>query len=96
MGAEIEAQIHAMEAILHDSGYDNGSKQIDSMSNHHGVLYLDNKLFRDYIRMAEFYALPIRSPQPWSTSKLKKMNFDGKLFNAAVREGLKLGFLQRF
>jgi predicted glycoside hydrolase/deacetylase ChbG (UPF0249 family) len=96
LGQEIEAQIHAMEAILHDAGYDKYSKQIDSLSNHHGVLYIDNKLFRDYIRMAEFYAIPIRSPQPWSTSKLKKMNLDRKLFNPAVREGLKLGFLQRF
>jgi predicted glycoside hydrolase/deacetylase ChbG (UPF0249 family) len=96
LSREIEAQFHALEAILHDSGYDKGSKQVDSLSNHHGVLYLDNKLFRDYIRIAEFYELPIRSPQPWSTSKLKKLNLDRKLFNPAVREGLKLGFLQRF
>lgn len=96
LGAEIEAQIHAMEAILHDSGYDKQSKQIDSLSNHHGVVYIDNKLFRDYIRMAEFFEIPIRSPQPWSTSKLKKLNLDRKVFNPAVREGLKLGFLQRF
>lgn len=96
LSRELEEQVHALEAILHDAGYDKGSKQIDSLSNHHGVVYIDNKLFRDYIRIAEFFAIPIRSPQPWSTSKLKKMNFDGKLFNAAVREGMKLGFLQRF
>lgn len=96
IGEEIEAQVHAMEAILHDAGYDKVTKQIDSLSNHHGVVYIDNFLFRDYIRVAEFYGIPIRSPQPWSTSKLKKMNFDGRLFNAAVREGMKLGFLQRF
>lgn len=96
LGAEIEAQIHAMEAILHDAGYDKVTRQIDSLSNHHGVVYIDNFLFRDYIRMAEYYGLPIRSPQPWSTSKLSKLNLDRKLFNPAVREGLKLGFLQRF
>lgn len=96
VSAEIEAQVHAMEAILHDAGYDKVTKQIDSLSNHHGVMYIDNFLFRDYIRVAQFFGIPIRSPQPWSTSKLKKLNFDGKLFNAAVREGLKLGFLQRF
>ncbi len=96
LSGEIEAQVHALEAILQDAGYDKNSRQIDSLSNHHGVVYIDNKLFRDYIRLAEFFAIPIRSPQPWSTSKLKKMNFDGKIFNAAVREGMKLGFLQRF
>lgn len=96
VGAEIEAQIHAMEAILHDAGYDKVTKQIDCLSNHHGVVYIDNLLFRDYIRMAEFFSIPIRSPQPWSTSKLKKLNLDRKMFNPAVREGLKLGFLQRF
>lgn len=96
VGEEIEAQVHALEAILHDAGYDKTTKQIDSISNHHGVVYIDNFLFRDYIRVAEFYGIPIRSPQPWSTSKLKKLNLDRKLFNPAVREGLKLGFLQRF
>lgn len=93
---EMEAQLHYLEAVLHDSGYDKVTKQVDSISNHHGVVYIDNHLFRDYIRVAEFFGVPIRSPQPWSTSKLKKMNFDRKLFNAAVREGMRLGFLQRF
>jgi predicted glycoside hydrolase/deacetylase ChbG (UPF0249 family) len=93
---EMTAQVHFLEAVLQDAGYDKTSKQIDSISNHHGVVYIDNPLFREYALIAEYFNIPIRSPQPWSTSKLRKMNFDGKLFNAAVREGFRLGFLQRF
>lgn len=93
---ELEAQIHFLEAVLHDAGYDKTTKQIDSVSNHHGVIYIDNRLFRDYALVVQYFGIPIRSPQPWSTSKLRKFNLDRKLFNPAVREGLRLGFLQRF
>lgn len=92
---ELNEQIEALEAILHDSGYDQTSKRIDSVSNHHGVVYIDNRLFRDYIAVITNYGIPIRSARPWSKSKLKTNNSDGMIFNPAFREGVSLGFLKR-
>lgn len=92
---ELNEQIEALEAILHDAGYDQSSKRIDSVSNHHGVVYIDNRLFRDYVSVITNYGIPIRSARPWSKSKLKTSNEDGMLFNPAFREGISLGFLKR-
>lgn len=92
---ELNEQIEALEAILQDAGYDQSSKRIDSVSNHHGVVYIDNRLFRDYVSVIRNYGIPIRSARPWSKSKLKTSNADGMIFNPAFREGISLGFLKR-
>lgn len=95
ISVELNEQIESLEAILHDAGYDTSSKRIDSVSNHHGVVYIDNRLFKDYVSVISNYGIPIRSARPWSKSKLKTSNEDGRLFNPTFREGISLGFLKR-
>lgn len=95
--AELEAQVHYLEAVLLDAGYDDITTRIDSVSNHHGVIYIDNTLFRDYAEIIDGFGIPIRSPLPWSRSKkLKTLNIDKKILSPAVREGITLGFIKKF
>lgn len=92
---ELAEQIHFLEAVLHDAGYDKTTKQIDSVSNHHGVIYIDNTLFADFIGTVSNYGIPIRSPLPWSKSELETMNIDKKVLTPSIREGIRLGFIKR-
>lgn len=94
--AELNAQVQFMEAVLHDAGYDDVTRTIDSVSNHHGVVYIDNRLFSDYAEVIDNYGIPIRSPMPWSKSKkLKTMNIDRSILTPAIREGVGLGFTKK-
>lgn len=89
-------QIHFIEAVLHDAGYDEVTRQIDSVSNHHGVIYLDNGLFSDFAEVIDGNGIPIRCPIPWSKSKkLITQNIDWKLLNPVIKEGIDLGFIKK-
>ncbi len=95
VSVELHEQIETLEAILLDAGYSEASKRIDSVSNHHGAVYIDNRLFGDYVNVIQSYGIPIRSAMPWSKSVLQTSNVDRQIFNPAVREGISLGFYRR-
>ncbi|MFI5204326.1 MAG: ChbG/HpnK family deacetylase [Flavobacteriales bacterium] len=88
--AELELQIQRLANIL--GGVDN----IDHLSNHHGVLYMDDKFYKPFIKTAKKYGIPVRSPQVWSRTRLPYIDYDKKLATPMIREGIALGLWKKF
>lgn len=82
---ELELQIEKMADHL------GGAEKIDSISNHHGVAYMDHELFDVLSSVAARYEIPIRSPLSWMQSGLKweRINLPS---DAVIWEGFRLGF----
>jgi len=66
--AELRAQIELLGRWL------GGVENIDHISNHHGVVYVDDDLFKVYARVVAEYKIPMRSPLVWSKAKLPFIN----------------------
>jgi predicted glycoside hydrolase/deacetylase ChbG (UPF0249 family) len=91
---ELQAQLHKLSEWL-------GANPIDHVSNHHGVTYVDSRLFQAYIETIASYDearyqrnIPIRSPRSWLKSGLKVWKTDG-IFVPTVRQGIELGFWKK-
>ncbi|MDR0801377.1 ChbG/HpnK family deacetylase [Fluviicola sp.] len=85
---ELRSQIKTLQDLL-------GDEKIDSISNHHGLVYINTNLFRPYARVAAEYGIPVRSPLTWRKAKLEVKNWDRKVFNLTIREGVKLKMLDQ-
>lgn len=82
MRAELRAQIKRLGDKL------GGVEKIDSVSMHDGIVYLDNRLFRQYANvLAEQKKLRVRSPRIWRRAKLPHRNW---LTNPLIRQGISL------
>jgi predicted glycoside hydrolase/deacetylase ChbG (UPF0249 family) len=90
--AELSAQIELLASWL------GGIHEIDHVSNHHGVTYLDTSIFRAYSStIKNNYQIPIRSPLAWSKSDIRFWDYDTKLSIPLGRQGIELGWtLQLF
>jgi predicted glycoside hydrolase/deacetylase ChbG (UPF0249 family) len=88
--AELKLQIERLADLL--GGIDN----IDHVSNHHGVLYMDDKLYKPFIHTVKEYGIPVRSPQAWSRTGLPYIDYDKKLKTPMIREGIALGMWRKF
>lgn len=89
---DLEQELRSQIAIL--QGY-LGDEPIDSISNHHGLVYMNTDLFRPYARVAAEMHIPIRSPKTWRKAGLKASNWDRKPFNPTIRQGIKLKLLDQ-
>lgn len=85
---ELRSQIKILQDLL-------GDEPIDSISNHHGLVYINTNLFRPYARVAAELNIPIRAPLTWRKADLKVSNWDRKMFNPTIREGIKLKMLDQ-
>lgn len=85
---ELISQITRLQSVLED-------EQIDSLSNHHGLVYMNTKLFRPYAEVAHAYGIPVRSPVIWRNAGLPIRNWDRLPFNPTIRQGLKLRLLDQ-
>jgi predicted glycoside hydrolase/deacetylase ChbG (UPF0249 family) len=86
---ELRSQIKILQNLL-------GDEPIDSISNHHGLVYINTNLFRPYSRVAAELNIPVRAPLTWRKVKgLKVSNWDRKMFNPTIREGIKLKMLDQ-
>lgn len=86
MRDEMESQIQRLKSIL-------GDELIDSISNHHGVVYIDSRLFKIYAEVASHHKIPLRSPVIWRKAGLPFRNWDGLPSNPAILQGVKFRFL---
>jgi predicted glycoside hydrolase/deacetylase ChbG (UPF0249 family) len=91
---ELQAQLNTLSAWL-------GDIPIDHVSNHHGITYVDSRLFQAYIETIAAYDeeryqrnIPIRSPRSWLKSGLKVWRTDG-IFVPTIRQGIELGFWKK-
>lgn len=85
---ELVDQIERMKLFL-------GNIPIDSLSCHHGVLYLSNRLFKVFARVASRYNIPVRSPIIWRKAGLPYQNWDRLPGNPTLRQGIRLRFYKR-
>lgn len=80
--AELEEQIRVLGEWL------GGVEKIDHLSNHHGVMYVDDQFFTLYSAVAQRHGIPIRSPRIWSQSGLSYYNDRFHLLNPLTRYGV--------
>ena len=85
---ELRSQIKILQDLL-------GDEPIDSISNHHGLVYINTNLFKPYSKVAAEFKIPVRAPITWRKAGLKASNWDKKMFNATIREGIKLKMLDQ-
>lgn len=85
---ELRSQINILQELL-------GDEKIDSISNHHGLVYINTNLFKPYARVAAEHHIPVRAPLTWRKAGLEVKNWDRKLLNATIREGVKLKMLDQ-
>jgi len=71
------------------------TSEIDSISNHHGIVYMDTDLFKPYAEVAAELKVPIRAPVVWKKYKLPTGNFDGRIGKPVIWQGLKLRWLDQ-
>ena len=69
--------------------------EIDSISNHHGIVYMDTDLFKPYAETAAAHGIPVRSPVVWKKYKLPTGNFDHRIGKPVIRQGLKLRWVDQ-
>ncbi len=87
---ELQAQVDTLAAWV------GGVYNIDHVSNHHGVTYIDTSIFNAYADQISNNHIPIRSPLNWSRSRLKYMDFDPFIpsFPLAM-QGVKLRWMEK-
>ena len=68
---------------------------IDSISNHHGIVYMDTDLFKPYAAVAADEGIPVRAPVVWKKYKLPTGNFDHLPGKPVIRQGLKLRWVDQ-
>jgi hypothetical protein len=94
LAMELEAQIKALSSVM-------DLKDIDHISNHHGLVYFDTDLFEVYAERAAAKGLPIRSPMSWH-AKFKGVkncelpDYDDQFLSPTGRRGIKIGMWRKF
>jgi predicted glycoside hydrolase/deacetylase ChbG (UPF0249 family) len=70
-----------------------GVDKIDFVSNHHGIVYMDDNLFGYYLSVLSppVYDLPVRTPLSWIKSNLR---YIGPPIPPVAWEGIKMGYLR--
>ncbi len=86
---ELQSQIERLQACL------GADIQIDSISNHHGIVYMSTRLFRPYAAVAQKNNIPLRSPRIWRKAGLPFRNWDRWPYNPMIRQGLRLRLLDQ-
>lgn len=86
---ELLMQLGRMATVM--GGFD----KIDSISNHHGVVYFHWDLFVAYANIAKRYNIPVRSPRSWYRFYDAGSDHDGKILTPAVWQGIGLGYLKK-
>lgn len=79
---ELSAQIERL------ANWVGGIQNIDHVSNHHGVVYVDEEFFTVYSDNIKDHQIPIRSPKLWSRAKLAYDNELLRELNPLTRYGV--------
>lgn len=64
---EVRNQVNLLQAWLNQKN----AGKVDHITVHHGVIYFFPDLFEAFSKVAEEFKIPVRSPLPWSKSKLR-------------------------
>jgi len=84
---ELQAQLDRLQDWLGES------EVIDFISNHHGLVYMDDSIYGHYLSVAQRpgFEIPVRTPLSWIRTDLR---FKAPILPAVIVEGLKLGYLR--
>lgn len=86
LAAELKSQLNRLREY---------TAEVDSISNHHGIVYMDTDLFKPYAEVAAQEGIAVRAPVVWKKYKLPTGNFDHRIGKPIVRQGLKLRWVDQ-